>query len=77
MTNKDLEFFKINLDSYGIHIDTISVLTSGGEYKIKRRNDKDMYMVEYIPIIGAKEFSVHFTRSEVIEYIKEGEVYRE
>ena len=34
MTNKDLEFFKINLDSYA------------------------MYMVEYIPNLGAKEFSV-------------------
>lgn len=81
MTNKDLEFFKRNLDSYamvdGLYINTISVLAPEGEYKITEDNANDTYLVEYIPNFGSKENSVHFTMSGVIEYIKEGVKYKE
>lgn len=83
MKIKDLEFFERNLNGYivesegGIYINAIYVLAPEGEYKIIKNEINDAYSVEYIPNFGSKEFSVHFTSSGVIEYIKEGDKYRE
>jgi len=79
MTIKDFEFFKRNLNGCIVsgNINTISVFAEEGEYKITKSNDNDTYLVEYIPNFGSKELSVHFTMSGVIEYIKEGDKYKE
>ena len=88
MTMKDFEFFKRNLNGCNgcivecgyvddVHINTIYVLASEGEYKIIKDNASDTYLVEYIPNFGSKELSVHLTMSGAIEYIKGGDKYVE
>ena len=85
MTVKDFEFIKRNLNGCiveyeveeGIYINTISVLTQEGKYKIIKDYANDTYLVEYIPNSGRKVHSRYFTMSGVIEYIKEGDKYKE
>ena len=80
MNNKDFEFFKRNLNGYIVELEGdygIFVLAPKGEYRIIKNNANDTYSVKYIPNLGIKEFSVHFTMSGVIEYIKEGDKYKE
>lgn len=85
MTIKNFEFFKRNLNGYivgcedegGIYIDTIYVVASEGVYKVIKNSANDTYFVEFISNFGSREFFISFTMSEVIEYIKEGDKYRE
>lgn len=80
MTNKDFEFFKKQLKGYEldwVDTDIISVTADEGVYKIIKDIVSDAYLVKYIPKFGHIETSFHFTSSGVIEYIKEGDKYRE
>lgn len=85
MNAKDFNFFKKNLKDYfviwvdnnGFYVNTICVVAKEGEYNISKNDANETYSVEYIPYFGSKEFSVHFTKTGVIEYIKGGDKYVE
>jgi len=80
MDDKDFEFFRKQLKGYGINsivTEIISVTTDEGVYNIIKDIVSNTYLVEYIPNSGYTDISFHFTMSEVIEYIKEGDVHKE
>ena len=80
MTKTSFDFFKRNLNGYEINwldTDIISVTSDEGVYKIIKDIVNDTYLVEYISHFGHIESSFHFTMSGVIEYIKEGDKYKE
>ena len=75
MTIQDFCVLKKQLKGYDLKCivtDMISVTTSEGEYKIIKDTD-NLYLVEYIPNVGYRDITYHFSMSGAIDYIKGGD----